>query len=46
MTTSRSRSVAVMRTSTVPWIASAAMPTASPLTLPATWPSSPSRKIQ
>ena len=39
MTVSRPRSVAVSRTSTVPLSASGTISAASPLTLPAIWPS-------
>ena len=46
MTVSCPRSVAVSRTSMVPSNASVTIPNASPLRLPATCPSSPSRKIQ
>ena len=46
MTVSRPRSVAVRRTSIVPLSASGTIPAASPLALPATWPSWPSRKTQ
>ena len=46
MTESRPRSVAVRRTSIVPLSASGTISAASPLTLPATCPSCPSRKTQ
>ena len=46
MNVSRPRSVAVIRTSTVPLSASGTISAASPLMLPAIWPSWPSRKTQ
>jgi hypothetical protein len=46
MTLSRPRSVAVMRTAIVPSSDSGEITEPSPLRLPATWPSWPSRKPQ